>query len=166
MCSNCEAIHDMNINYEQYNKRVHVFWEVRIGKFIEYLQLSRPFADKIYVISHNTCGYDAQILLRTFLELRWIPELKMDGSKIPSNACWESECSQVAQFLWMSLRSMPKSLDLTCKKGHYPFLQHGQEFGLCRPLSRIQVLWRRLYVMWRRSQISGVIRGTKRQNLS
>ena len=70
MCSNCEAFHDMNINCEKYNKRVHVFWEVRIGKFIEYLQLSRPFADKIYVISHNTCGYDAQIPLRTFLELR------------------------------------------------------------------------------------------------
>jgi hypothetical protein len=41
-----------------------------VGKFVDYLRLSRPFADKIYVILHNSRGYDAQFLLRRFLELR------------------------------------------------------------------------------------------------
>jgi uncharacterized membrane protein (DUF485 family) len=37
-----------------------VYWEDPIGKFIEYLRLSRPFADKIYVILINSPAYDTQ----------------------------------------------------------------------------------------------------------
>jgi len=72
----------MSVDCEQCGKRIHVFWQDTVGKFIDYLRQSRPFADKIYVISHNSRGYDAQFLLRRFLELRWAPQLIMDGSKI------------------------------------------------------------------------------------
>ena len=58
MCSKCEAIKYMNIDSEQCGKRVHVFWEDTIGKFMEYLRLSRTYAHKIYVLSHNSRGYD------------------------------------------------------------------------------------------------------------
>ena len=68
MRSKCETVEDMNIDCEECDKRVHVFWENTIGKFIEYLRLSRSFADKIYVISHNCRRYDAQFLLRRFLK--------------------------------------------------------------------------------------------------
>ena len=37
-----------------------------VGKFIDYLRLSRPFADKIYVISHNSRGYDAVFAAQIF----------------------------------------------------------------------------------------------------
>jgi len=70
MCSKCEAVEDLSADCEQRGKRTHVFWQDPIGEFIEYLRLSRPFADKIYVTSHNSRGYDAQFLLSRFLELR------------------------------------------------------------------------------------------------
>jgi hypothetical protein len=75
MCSKCEDVGDLSVDCEQCGKRTHVFWaEDPVGKFTEYLRLSRPFADKFYVISHNSRGYDAQFLLRKFLELRWTPQ--------------------------------------------------------------------------------------------
>jgi len=66
MCSKCQAVDDMGTDCEQCGKHTHVFWENKVGKFIDYLQLSRPFPDKIYIISHNSRGYDAQFLLRRF----------------------------------------------------------------------------------------------------
>ena len=70
MCSKCEAVDDLSINCEQCSKRTHMFWQDPLGRFIDCLRLSRPFADNIYVISHNSRDYDAQFLLRRFLELR------------------------------------------------------------------------------------------------
>jgi len=71
MCYKCEAVDDLSIDWKHCGKRTHVFWaEDPVGKFIDYFRQSRPFADKIYVISHNSCGYDAQFSLRKFLELR------------------------------------------------------------------------------------------------
>jgi hypothetical protein len=69
MCSKCEAVDDFNVDCEQCGKRLHTFWQDPVGKFIDYLRMSPSFADKIYVISHNSCGYDAQFLLRRILEL-------------------------------------------------------------------------------------------------
>jgi hypothetical protein len=109
-----------------------VFWEDPIGKFIDYLRLSGPFADKIYVISHNSRGYDAQFLLRRFLELRWVPALIMVGTKILRMCVGHLIFVDSLSFLPMSLKSMPKSFDLTCKKGHYP------HFLI---LQRIWIMW-------------------------
>jgi len=89
------------------------------GKFIEYLRQSRPFAYKIYVITHNSRGYDAQFLLRKFLELRWTPQMIMDGTKILSMISRICTFLDFLNFLPMSLKSMHKSFDLTCKKGYY-----------------------------------------------
>ena len=77
----CQAVDDMKTDWKQRGKGNHVFWEAPVGKFIDYVLLSRPFADKIYVISHNSRGYDTQCLRRGFLELRWTPQLIMDGTK-------------------------------------------------------------------------------------
>ena len=119
MCSKCQAMDDMEFDCDQCGKRTHVFWEDSVGKFIDYLRLSRPFADKIYVISHNSRRYDAQFLLRRFLELKWKPDLVMDGTKILSMT-EHLKFLDSLNFLPMSLKSMPKSFDLTCKKGYYP----------------------------------------------
>jgi len=101
-------------------KRTHVFWaEDTVGKFIDYLRQSGPFADKIYVISHNSRGYDTQFLLRKFLELRRTPQLIMDGTKILSMIVENLHILNSLNFLPMSFKSMPKSLDLTCKKQYY-----------------------------------------------
>ena len=81
MCSKCEAVDDSSVDCKQCGKRTTYFGR---KKFVDYLRQSRPFADKIYVISHNSRGYDAQFLFRNFLELRWTLKLIMDGTKILS----------------------------------------------------------------------------------
>ena len=53
MCSKCEAVDDLSVDYEQCGKRTHMFWQETVGKFIDYLRLSRPFADKI-LLFHTT----------------------------------------------------------------------------------------------------------------
>ena len=75
MCSKSEAVDDTNCDCEQCVKSTHVFWHDLVGKLIDYLRQSRLFADKMYDVSHNSRGYDAQFLLRKFLELRWTPQL-------------------------------------------------------------------------------------------
>jgi len=45
--------------------RPHVLQDP-VGKFINYRRLSRPFADKIYVISHNSRGYDTVFSQKIF----------------------------------------------------------------------------------------------------
>jgi len=45
MCCKCEVVEDVNDDCEQCGKRVHYFWQTPVGKFIDYLRLSRPFAD-------------------------------------------------------------------------------------------------------------------------
>ena len=117
MFSKCETVGDVNVDCEQCGKRVHTFWQDPVGKFIDYLRLSRPFADKIYVISHNSRG---QFLLRRFLELRWEPKLIIDGSKIFSMVVENFHFLNSLNCLPMSLKKIPKSFDLTCKKGYYP----------------------------------------------
>ena len=101
---------------EECGKRTHVFRQDSVGKFIDYLRQSRPFADKIYILSHHSSGYNAQFLLRKFLELRWTPKLIMDNSKILSmvvdNFCFLDSLN----FLPMSLKSMPKSFELNARK--------------------------------------------------
>jgi len=57
MCSKCEVVDDLSVDFKQCSKHTLVFWaEDPVGKFIDYLRWSRPFADKIYIISHNSRG--------------------------------------------------------------------------------------------------------------
>ena len=56
----------------------------------------------------------------------------MDGSKILSMVVGNICFLDFLDFLPMSLNSMPKSYDLTCKKGCYPYF-------LIRP--RIWIMW-------------------------
>jgi len=44
----------------------------------------------------------------------------MDGSKILSMVVENLHFLDSLNYLPMSLKSMPKSFDLTCKKGYYP----------------------------------------------
>jgi hypothetical protein len=143
MCSKCEAIEDINIDSELCGKRVHVFWKDPIGKLIEYLRLSRLFADKVHVISHYSRGYVAQFLLRRLLEIRWIPKLIVDGTKILSMCVERFFFVDSLNFMPASLKSLPKSFDLTCKKGYYPhFFSTADNLDL----SRTQVLCGGLHV--------------------
>ena len=65
-CFKCKAVDDLSADCEQCGNRTHVFWQDPVGEFIDYLRLSRPFADKIYVTSHNSRGHDAQFYCAGF----------------------------------------------------------------------------------------------------
>jgi len=119
MGSKCEAVDDLSVDCEQCGKHVHVFWQEPVGKFIDHLRQTRPFVDKVYVISHNSRGYNAQFLLRWFLEPRWTSNLIMDGSKILSMVVENLHFPDSLNYLPICLKSMLKSFDLTCKKGYY-----------------------------------------------
>ena len=110
---------DLNVDCEQVGKRTHMFWEDVVDKSIDYLWLSRPFAKKIYVISHTSRGYGAQFLLRRFLEIRWVPELIMDSTKNLSMSMENLHFLDSLNFMPMRFGSLPESFDLTCKKGCY-----------------------------------------------
>ena len=45
ICSECEAMDDLSVDFEQFGKRIHVFWEESVDKFIDNLQLPRPFTN-------------------------------------------------------------------------------------------------------------------------
>ena len=96
-----------------------MFWQDPVGKFIHYLRLSRLFADKIYVISNNSRGYDAQFSLRRFLEIRWVPKLIMHSTKNLSMSVENFCFLDSLNFMPMSFKNVPKAFDLTCKKGYY-----------------------------------------------
>jgi hypothetical protein len=68
MCAKCQTEEDLSIDCVQCGKTSHDFWEDPVGKFIDYLRAPRTFAEMIYVVSHNSRGYDAQFLLRRFLK--------------------------------------------------------------------------------------------------
>ena len=121
MCFKGEAMDDLSVDCEQCGKRIRVFWHDPVGEFIDYHRQSSPFANMVYVISHNFRGYDPQFLLRKFLEPRWVPKLIMDGTKILSMVVENLQFLDSLNYLPMSLKSMPKSFDLTCKKGYYHF---------------------------------------------
>jgi len=164
MCSKCQAMDDMEFDCDQCGKRTHVFWEDSVGKFIDYLRLSRPFADKIYVISHNSRRYDAQFLLRRFLELKWKPDLVMDGTKILSMT-EHLKFLDSLNFLPMSLKSMPKSFDLTCKKGYYPhFFNTAKNLNYEGPYPEPKFYGADYMSGDGRAQFSGMVWWAKKQN--
>jgi hypothetical protein len=117
MCSKCEAVDKLNINCEQCGQRVHVFLENPLGIFINYLRLSRPSSDKIYIISLNSRGYDSQFLVRRFLELRWVPQLIMIGTKILSMCVDHLIFVDSLNLLPMNLKCMPNHLTSHETKG-------------------------------------------------
>jgi len=90
-----------------------------VSYFIDYLRQSEPFADKVCVISHNLRGYEAQFLLTRFLQLRLFQQLKIGGSNILIMVVKNLHFLDSLNYLPMSLKSMPKSFNLKCKKGYY-----------------------------------------------
>jgi len=90
-----------------------------VSYFIDYLRQSEPFADKVCVISHNLRGYEAQFLLTSFLQLRLVQQLKIGGSNILSMFVKNLYFLDSLNYLPLSLKSMPKSFNLKCKKGYY-----------------------------------------------
>jgi hypothetical protein len=107
----------LNMDFEQRGNRVCLFWEYPIGKLIKFLSLSRKLAHKIYAISHNSLGYNTSYCYKVFWKQRWVPQLIIDGTKLLSRCVENMHFLDFLKFLPMSLKSMPKSFDVSCNKG-------------------------------------------------
>ena len=84
------------------------------------------------MLSHNSRRYDTQFLRREFMEIRWTPQLIMDGTKILSMVVENLYLLDSLHFLPMSLKSMPNLFDIACKKGYYTHFFNRQ---------RIWIMW-------------------------
>jgi len=49
-------VDDVRVDCEQCDKSIPAVWQEPVDEFIDYLRQSRPFTDKVYVISHNSRG--------------------------------------------------------------------------------------------------------------
>ena len=146
MCSKCEAVDDLNVDWKPSGNVLTCFG--RKTPWVNLLIISGCLVHSRtrFMLFHITHGYDAQFLLRKFLELRWTPQLIMDGTKILSMIVENLYFLDSLNFLPMSLKSMPKLFDLTCKKGYYPHFfntANNLDYGT---LSRTQVLCDRVHV--------------------
>jgi hypothetical protein len=119
MSSKCEAVDDLSVDCEQCGKRTLVFLQDPLRKFIDHLRLSRPFAAKIYFTQLSWIR--RKFLLRRFLKLGWVLQLIMDCTKILSMSVENFHFLDSLNFIPMSLKSMPKSFELTCGKGYHFF---------------------------------------------
>ena len=136
---------DLIVDCEQCGKRTHIFWQDPVGKFI----VTSGCPDHLlirFVISHKSRGYNAQFMLRRFLELRWVPQLIMDGTKVLSMSVENLHFLESLNFMLMSIKSMPKSFGLTCKRGIIPVSLKRIRIWIMWALSRTQILWGRVYV--------------------
>ena len=69
-----------------------------------------------------------------FFEMRWVTKLIIDGSKILSMVVDNLHFLDSLNYLPIGLKSMPKSFDLTCKKGYNtPFFNTANNFDYVDP---------------------------------
>lgn len=74
----------------------------------------------IRFISHNSRGYNAQFLLRRFLESKWRHKLIIDGTKILSMSLEHLHFLGSSNFIPMPLKDITEAFDLSCRKCYYP----------------------------------------------
>jgi len=65
----------------QWGKRKHSFLEDPVGSMLLHLLEPRPWANKIFIIAHNSKVFDLHFILNRAIMLKWKPELIMNGLK-------------------------------------------------------------------------------------
>jgi hypothetical protein len=136
----------LNVDFSQFCKSQHVFWDDPVGSFIEYLRQSRPFADKIFVLFYNSWRYDAQFLQRRFMELKWTPKLFTDWCKILYISTEHFHILDFLNVIPVAVKDTPKSFSLPSKSGYYPYFNTMENLNYERPIPWSVILWSRLHV--------------------
>jgi len=83
-CTVREDEADVKVDYQMCGKRKQ-FLARPDGDLMSYVFKSRPWADRIVAIAHNTKAFDILIILNRPVQMKLLPELLvMDGQKIVS----------------------------------------------------------------------------------
>ena len=92
-------------------ERENSFWTDPVGDF-----KSRPLADRIVAIAHNTKAFDVFFVLNRLVRMKSLPELIMNGQKImclkTENVTWLDSLN----YLAMPLKKLPEAFGLTAQK--------------------------------------------------
>ena len=112
-CPNCEAVEDLSVDCEQCGKRIHVFRQDHVDKFIDYLRLSRPIAD--------VCYFTQRRLFLEVLRNEMGAEIHNGGCKILSRVVEDLHILDSVNYLPVSLKSTLKSLDFNSRRGAHFF---------------------------------------------
>jgi len=104
-----------------------------------------------------------KFLLRSFLEIRWEQKLIMDSSTILSMVAENLHFLDSLNSLPKSLKSMPNSFDLTCKKGYYPhFFNTASDLNYVGSYPKTEYLGADFMSGDNCAQFFGMARGAKR----
>ena len=75
---------DIDKDCERCGKRKYSFWDDPVGDLLSYLCEPRPWVSKVVTIVHNAKTFDSQFILNITFQMKWKPELILNGLKIVS----------------------------------------------------------------------------------
>jgi len=81
-CTQCEMSPNIDEDCARCGKREHSFWDDPIGDLLSYLCEPRPWITNVVAIAHNAKAFDSQFILNRAIQMKWKPELILDGLKI------------------------------------------------------------------------------------
>jgi len=81
-CTACEIqVEDDGRDCARCGKRRHSFFEDPVGDLLSYLCSPRPWCKNVVAIAHNAKAFDSQFILNRAIQLKWTPELILNGLK-------------------------------------------------------------------------------------
>ena len=80
-CTRCEDEEDV-VDCVRCGRRRNSFWEDPVGDLLSYLTKTHLWANTIVAKAHNAKAFDLHFILNRAIQLKWKPELIMDGLKI------------------------------------------------------------------------------------
>ena len=101
---------DIDEDCERCGRRQHALWDVPIGDLLSYLWEPRPWVNKVVAIAHNAKAFDSQFILNRNIQMKWKPELILNGLKIVSMKIEHRLFINSVSYLPMPLRKFPKHL--------------------------------------------------------
>jgi len=119
-CSRCEMLPDIEDDCERCGRRQHAFWDDPIGDLLSYLCEPRPWVSKFVAIAHNAKAFDSQFILNRAIQMKWKPELILNGLKIVSMKIQHMLFIDSVSYLPMPLRKLPEAFGLSVTKSWYP----------------------------------------------
>jgi len=119
-CTTCKMSTDINEDCEPCGRRKHSFWNDPIGVLISYLCETRPWVSKVVETAHNVKAFDSLFKLNTAIQMKWKPELILNGLKIVCMKIQHMLNIDSVSHLPMSLRKVPEAFAFDTTKSLCP----------------------------------------------
>jgi len=111
---------DIDEDWERSGKRKHSFWDGPIGDLLSYLCEPRPWVNRVVTIAHNAKASDSQFILNRAIQMKWKPELILNGLKIVSMKIEHTLFIDSVSYLPIPLRKLLEAFGLSVTKPWFP----------------------------------------------